>query len=424
VKGWTPPFLSDIPADMPQHHKSDPGNSDTGRNLSGIISRTSRPGLMFVIGMMPTKIGSLERFLQYLAAALDRAGCNTVLCFDGPISLEFCEYFQKSYITIERLDDQGDLGFACAGPLWKLLRKHRPQVFVYAFHSVMRCFPWIAKAAGCRRVFFNDHSSRAYGQTAAPLPLPKRIVGRLLTAPLTAVISVSDFTRRTGRIFGTSSAPNIVVRNGVEVGPVDPARRTRFRQQFGISGSDLVITQVCWMVRSKGVEIMLEAATMLLRKRSGIRFLLVGGGDELPRYRQFAIDLGIAEAVTFTGILSNPTEVGVFDASDIYCQPSIWQEACPLAVLEAMSFKLPVIASDTGGLPELVLDGWNGILVPVNDSGKLCAALDELVENGERRRALGEAGYQSVLDAHRIEDTIAKYTNVFLGRAPTVQALQ
>jgi glycosyltransferase involved in cell wall biosynthesis len=228
------------------------------------------------------------------------------------------------------------------------------------------------------------------------------------------VVSVADFTRRTGRVFGVCKAQNIVVTNGVEVRPVDPDRGAKFRQRFGIPSQDIVVTQVCWMVEVKGVETMLHAARMLLRKQRDVHILLVGGGSELSKYRQLAVDFDIAESVTFTDILSNPTEVGVFDASDIYCQPSVWQEACPLAVLEAMSFRLPVIASNTGGLPELVLNGQNGILFPVKDSEKLCAALEELLDNSDLRKTMGEAGYQLVIQEHRIEDTIRKYVDIFL----------
>lgn len=374
---------------------------------------------MFVAGLKPTKIGGIERFFQYLAAELDRAGWDTILCFDGPISAEFDAYFARPYITVERLDNQGQLGLACAGALWKLLRKYRPQIFVYAFHGVLRCFPWLAKAAGAKRIFFNDHSSRPYGQIAAPLSFPKRMIGRFLTAPIQAIVSVADFTRRTGTLFGVCGATNIVVTNGVEIRPPDGERRAAFRQRFGISGSDLVVTQVCWMIEVKGVETMLHAAASILRKRTGVHFLLVGDGAEIDAYRQLAADLGIDSSVTFTGIISNPTEAGVFDASDIYCQPSIWQEACPLAVLEAMSFRLPVIASHTGGLPELVVDEKTGILCPVRDSVRLGAALDDLLENTDRRKSMGEAGYQSVLRHHRIEDTARRYTDIFLGRGPT-----
>lgn len=389
------------------------------RNLTDNHTKSGRQRLMFVLGLAPQKIGGVEKFLRYFVNALDAAGWDSVLCFDGPIADEFREYIAGPYVTIERLDNQGNMGLACAGQLWKLLRKYKPHTFVYAFHSVLRCFPWLAKVAGCKRVFFNDHSSRPQGQLALPLSFPKRIVGRLLTAPLTAIVSVAEFTRKSGNALRGTSAPNYVVANGVEVHGMDLRRRAEFRERHGISKDELVIAQVCWMVQVKGVEPMLRAAGMLLRKHSGVRFLLVGEGPLLQKYKDLAFELGIEGAVTFTGLMSNPTAMGVFDASDIYLQPSLWQEACPIAVLEAMSVKLPVVASNTGGLPELVVDGRSGILVPVGGSQAICAALERLLEDAELRRSMGEAGYQLTLDKYRIEDTARKYVDIFLGETRT-----
>ena len=169
------------------------------------------------------------------------------------------------------------------------------------------------------------------------------------------------------------------------------------------------------MTEVKGVESMLHAAAMLVRKHSKLHFLFVGDGPELPRYREIVKELKVEDAITFTGLLNNPTQVGVFDASDIYCQPSLWQEASGLAVLEAMSVKLPVVASNTGGLPEVVVDGRSGILVPVGGTLEICAALERLLVDSDLRRRLGDAGYRSILNEHRIEDTVRKYVQVFLG---------
>jgi glycosyltransferase involved in cell wall biosynthesis len=271
--------------------------------------------------------------------------------------------------------------------------------------------------AGCRQIFFNDHSSRPEGQAAAPLGLSKRIVGRVVTAPLTAIVSVSDFTRRTGDALGVTSVRNIVVNNGVEAHEINPRRRVEFRRRYSIYSYDIVITQVCWMVKEKGVEVMLHAAAELLRKRSGVHFLFVGEGPNLEKYKTLAKALGIERAVTFTGLISNPTGMGVFDASDIYCQASIWQEASGLGVLEAMSFKLPVIASNTGGLSENVQNGKSGILVSVGDSGEICAALERLLTDADLRRNMGETGYRLILKEHRIEQTARKYANLFTGQS-------
>jgi glycosyltransferase involved in cell wall biosynthesis len=269
--------------------------------------------------------------------------------------------------------------------------------------------------AGCNRIFFNDHSSRPHGQLAVPLRLSRRIIGRILTAPLTGILSVSDFTRRTGDLLGITSAKNTVVLNGVEVESIDPARRDRFRKQYGIPSDALVVTQVCWMVEMKGVEVMIRAAVMLLRERSGVHFLFVGEGPDLAKYRNLATEGGIASAVTFTGMLNSPTGTGVFDASDIYCQPSIWQEASGLAVMEAMSVKLPIIASDTGGLPEIVQNNKTGILVPVGSSEQIYLTLKRFMDDAGLRHSMGEAGYQLILKEHRIEDMARKYVDLFVG---------
>jgi glycosyltransferase involved in cell wall biosynthesis len=379
--------------------------------------RRNRPRLIYVLGLAPQKIGGIEKFLRYFVMALDAAGWDSILCFDGPIASEFRSYISFPYVTIESLNNQGGLGLNCAGELWKLLRKHRPQAFVYAFNGVIRCFPWLARLAGCKQIFFNDHSSRPQGQVAVPLGLSKRIVGRIITSPLIAIVSVSDFTRRTGDALGVTSVRNIVVKNGVEIHEMDLRRRVEFRRRYGISNKDLVITQVCWMVKEKGVEAMLHAAAALLRKRPGVHFLFVGEGPDLEEYKNLAKELGIESAVTFTGMIGNPTGMGVFDASDIYCQPSLWQEACPLAVLEAMSARLPVIASNTGGLPELIENNRSGIIVSGDDSKEICAALERLLGDADLRRRMGEASYRLILKEHRIEETARKYVNLFTDRS-------
>lgn len=374
---------------------------------------------MYVLGISPQKIGGIEKFLRYFVIALDAGGWDSVLCFDGPIAAEFRAYVHFPFVALESLDNQGNLGIACASRLHLLLRRYRPRVFVYAFNSVLRCFPWVAKSAGCNQVFFNDHSSRPEGQPATPMGLPKRIVGRLLTAPLTGILSVSDFTRQTGAALKVTSAPNIVIPNGVELDGRKPERRTAFRARWGISDDEVVITQVCWMVKEKGVDVMLHAAALVLRMHSRVRFLFVGDGEALPEFRKLSTELGLDHAAIFIGLVSNPTQMGVYDATDIYCQPSRWQEASALAVLEAMAAHLPVVASNTGGLPENIEDGRSGILVPVGDSEAVAAALERLLNDPSLRHEMGEAGFRVILEGHQIEDVAEKYAAILsdAGRA-------
>jgi glycosyltransferase involved in cell wall biosynthesis len=374
-----------------------------------------RPCAVFVLGLAPVKIGGMEKFLRLFVLQMDGAGWDTVLCFDGPVGDEFRGSVDFPSCTIEQLAHQGDLGFAASGALWRVLRRHRPQRFIYAFNGIMRTFPWLARLSGCREISFYDHSSRAPGFVARPLSLPKRIVGRVLTAPLKLIVSVAEFTRQTGTALGVSSAPNVVLTNGVEVQTPSPERGRALRERLGIPAEAVVFTQLCWMVPVKGVPTLLEAAAKTIAAVPQAYFLLVGDGPDLPVYREQAAALGIAERVSFTGVISNPTAQGIFEATDVYCQPSLWQEACPLAVLEAMSFRLPVVASHIGGLPELVRDGSTGFLFSPGDPTAMAGRLVELADNLELRHSLGEVGYLNVLSSHRIEDTVNRYVKLVLG---------
>ena len=369
---------------------------------------------MYVLALAPNKIGGVEKFLRYFAKALEATGWDLVLCFEGTIAPGFREYISSPGVSLELLPNQGDLGLACAGALWRLLRKHRPTVFVYAFHGVMRVFPWLARISGAQRIFFNDHSSRPPGQVPEPLSLPKRIIGHLLTLPLTTIVSVAEFTQRTGKAFGLTSAPGVVIQNGVELPVFDQARGSAFRARYNLPEDAIVVVQVCWMVEVKGVETMLRAAAQVLQRRRNVHFVFAGDGPRLNDYRALAKTLALDAHVTFTGKLANPTGVGLFEAANIYCQPSLWQEASPLAVLEAMSFKLPVVASNIGGLPELVQEASTGYLVVAGDSGGLGHALERLMVNDQLREQLGKNGYDAVLRRHRIERVAERYVDIFL----------
>jgi glycosyltransferase involved in cell wall biosynthesis len=376
-----------------------------------------RPCAVFVLGLAPVKIGGIEKFLRLFVLRMDAAGWDTVLCFDGPVGDEFLASIDFPCCMIEQVADQGDLGFAASGELWRVLRRHRPQRFIYAFNGIMRTFPWLARLSGCRDISFYDHSSRAPEFVARPLALHKQIVGRVLTQPLKLIVSVSEFTRATGSALRVSSAPNFVVLNGVELQTASPERGRAMRERLRVPPGAIVFTQLCWMVPVKGVPTLLEAAAKTIAAVPQAFFLLVGDGPDLPAYRERAVGLGIADRVVFTGVISNPTAQGIFEASDVYCQPSLWQEASGLAVMEAMSFGLPVVASRIGGLPELVRDGLTGFLFAPGDSSAMAERLIELACDPALRRSMGEAGYADIVSDHHIEDTVERYVNLILGPA-------
>src|ERR1700743_112023 len=93
-----------------------------------------RPKLMYVLSMSPQKIGGMEKFLRYFTRVMDSKGWDTVLCVEEPIADRCREYLALPSVTIEGLNGQDDLGIQGAPHLARLLARHRPEIFVYAFN--------------------------------------------------------------------------------------------------------------------------------------------------------------------------------------------------------------------------------------------------------------------------------------------------
>ena len=95
-------------------------------------------------------------------------------------------------------------------------------------------------------------------------------------------------------------------------------------------------------------------------------------------------------------------------AADIFLLPSLW-ENCPYSCLEAMAAGRAIVGANQGGMPELIEDGVNGLLPAANDAAEFARAIDEILEDAPRRSRLGLAARQTIVNAHRSEDT-ARHT--------------
>jgi glycosyltransferase involved in cell wall biosynthesis len=143
----------------------------------------------------------------------------------------------------------------------------------------------------------------------------------------------------------------------------------------------------------KGLEYLIEAAAAL-KDLPEVRFRLIGDDRLVPRYtRRLRASIrraGIADRVEFSGRIDAVEAVAAaYGAADIFVLPSVW-DTSPIAVMEAMCFGLPVVATAAGGAGEWVEDGVNGFVVPPADSASLVSAIRRLVEDAALRRRMGE----------------------------------
>lgn len=141
----------------------------------------------------------------------------------------------------------------------------------------------------------------------------------------------------------------------------------------------------------KGIRFLLEAAAQLKPKFPDLKVVLAGDGFERPQLARLAADLGIGPDVTFLGWVPNVDLPPYYRAAAVSVIPSL-EEGFGIPAAEAMGCEVAVVASDAGGLPEVVEHGVTGLVVPRGDSGALAGAIGSLLENPERRRAMGQAG--------------------------------
>jgi glycosyltransferase involved in cell wall biosynthesis len=167
-----------------------------------------------------------------------------------------------------------------------------------------------------------------------------------------------------------------------------------------------IICTVSTLIEEKGYEYLLRAIKVVKTDIPSAKFIIIGEGPFLQRMRELGEELGISENIYFAGKRS---DVPVILCSvDFLVHPSL-REALPFTILEAMSARKAVIATSIGGIPELVKNGLNGILVPPRDYTALSDAILKLIRDKELCKSLGANGRIMVEKKFKIEKIIKDY---------------
>jgi len=158
----------------------------------------------------------------------------------------------------------------------------------------------------------------------------------------------------------------------------------------------------------KGHRYFLRSAAEILEKRTDVHFLVVGSGPERDSLEEYTRKLGIPEHVTFTGFVSDVTEL--MPDLNLLIVPSLW-EGFGLTALEAMAVGVPVVATSVGGLPEIVEHGTTGLLVPPADEAGLTRGISwmldhpqEAVEMAAAARCVVEQKFTASAMARKTEE--------------------
>jgi len=203
-----------------------------------------------------------------------------------------------------------------------------------------------------------------------------------------------------------------VIYNGILLPPsFSCEEKTSFREKYGVTDeTEPVVALVANLRVMKGHRDVIQAIPALKKTFPRILFLFAGRDDSAGEMKRLAREKQVSENIRFLGYCACPAEI--LAISDVFLLPSHW-EGCPAALLEAMSMKLPCVATRVGGIPEIIKQGENGRLITANDPGSIVAALKELIENPGKAEKLARAAEQTIAARFHIHRMIREYENLY-----------
>jgi len=300
--------------------------------------------------------------------------------------------------------------------LWR-----KGKYFPWIPHTVIRLAKLI-KEERISLVHSNSHSDAPYGILACrfrKIPMISHIrdiiqqdkTGKYLLKHADRIIAVSSAAADAFKDMKDRDKKLLVINNSLDMNKFKVTED--IRNELNISRDDMVIGIVGQISRLKGHDVFLKAASIVLKKNKNVKFLIVG---EVRRERDQGLcealinKLNLKENVIFTGYRDDVANL--MASIDILAFPTL-KESFGRSAIEAMAHAKPVVASNVGGVPEIVIDGKTGTLVPPGSPEKLADGLLELINDKKKREDMGNEGLRVVREKFDIKDMMNRIENAY-----------
>jgi glycosyltransferase involved in cell wall biosynthesis len=252
---------------------------------------------------------------------------------------------------------------------------------------------WAAKLARVPIIVHTPHGHVFFGYFG-PLKTEMFIFLERLSTRLTdRIVALTSREKAEYESFKIAGEEKLtVINSGVDLDIIRELpfpERQQLKREMGIPEQDMVVGTAGRLEPVKGPEHLIEAARFVLSVRPDVCFVFAGDGTLKPDLKQKACDLGIQDKILFLGWRKDVTKV--ISIYDIFVFPSL-NEGMGRVLVEAMTLGKPIVASNVGGIPDVVMHGKNGFLVPPKDPGRLAECIQLLLNDQERREKMGAEG--------------------------------
>lgn len=243
------------------------------------------------------------------------------------------------------------------------------------------------------------------------IPLKSGFFSRIIYCFFTSrLIAVSHAVKNVMINDGISPDHIDLVYSGIDPEQSKPMKKSeKIKKEFLLDKDDIIVGTVCRLHKSKGIKTFLKAAQKVCSLNSTVKFMLAGKGAEKWENTEICTDL--KNRIIFTGFRTDIPEI--LSVMDIFVFPTL-REAFGLSLVEAMSVEKAVIASDVGGIGEIIgRDKTCGILIPPENVEKMTDAILELANKPEKRKLMGKAAKKRVIPKFVITNMIDRVFDVY-----------
>ncbi len=291
--------------------------------------------------------------------------------------------------------------------LYKHIRREKPAL-VHTHSSKAGILGRLAaRLAGVPLIVHTPHGHVFYGHFGPAASRAFLILERIFDRMTHRLIALTEGERKDYLDLSVSGPQKIdIIHSGVDIDRFLPGRTdiADLKKQLGIKADSLVVGTIGWLQPVKAPGVLLDAMLPIWGKKIDALLVFVGQGELETALREKAIARGVEDRVFFLGWRSDVHHV--VQLFDLFVLPSL-NEGMGRVLVEAMAAAKPVVASKTGGIPDLVQHGVNGFLVKPGDARELSFHIEKLLSAGHLRSEMGKRG-QTLASGYSIEKMIAK----------------
>jgi len=339
----------------------------------------------------------------------ERYSCLLVSFLEGKGQNETLERAKAVGLRHYGISMSGPLDFSAYLRLVRFLRKEKIDLLcTHGYKSTVMGW-WAGKKAQIPIIAFSRGYTTENRKVAIYECMERHVLNKL-----NGIICVSEAQKRRLNTYGISNTRTWVVHNAVSVNEPLGTRNNNSRKdvfkKLGLSNNKKLVVSAGRLSPEKGHRFLIEAISMLREKAYDTHFVICGEGACEQELKLQVQELNIAAFCSFVGFRRDLDEI--FRVMDFMVLPSL-TEGLPNVVLEAFANKKSVVATAVGGVPEIVEDGVNGILVPPSRPDLLAKGIQSFLGSKDFRENLGRAGYYKVKTDFSLEKQTKKLEDIY-----------